>query len=99
MAFHHRARTPIEVRRAERELFFWTARQTLKLVVLAAVAAYVVVSLVLAFVGIASFQSINQTVRTQDQKIEQLQVDTNDNLCNQSAYSAGNTCEGGDGNG
>ena len=60
---------------------------------------YVVVSLVLAFVGIASFQSINQTVRTQDQKIEQLQVDTNDNLCNQSAYSAGNTCEGGDGNG
>jgi hypothetical protein len=61
--------------------------------------AYVVVSLVLALVGIASFQSINQTVRTQDQKIEQLQVDTNDNLCNQSAYSAGNTCEGGDGNG
>ena len=46
MAFHHRARTPIEVRRAERELFFWTARQTLKLVVLAAVAAYVVISLV-----------------------------------------------------
>lgn len=46
MAFLHRARTPIEVRRAERELFFWTARQTLKLVVLAAVAAYVVVSLV-----------------------------------------------------
>jgi hypothetical protein len=41
-----RARTPIEVRRAERELFFWTARQTIKLVVLAAVAAYVVVSLI-----------------------------------------------------
>jgi hypothetical protein len=61
--------------------------------------AYVVASLVLALVGIASFQSINQTVRTQDQKIEQLQVDTNDNLCNQSEYSAGNTCQGGDGNG
>ncbi len=40
-----RARTPIEVRRAERELFFWTARQTVKLVVLAALAVYVVVSL------------------------------------------------------
>ena len=45
-ALHQRARTPIEVRRAERELFFWTARQTVKLVVLASVAAYVVVSLV-----------------------------------------------------
>jgi hypothetical protein len=61
--------------------------------------AYVVASLVLVLVGVASLQSINHTVRTQDQKIEQLQVDTNDNLCNQSAYSAGNTCEGGDGNG
>ena len=40
-----RPRTPIHVRRAERELFFWTARQIVKLVVLAAVAAYVVVSL------------------------------------------------------
>jgi hypothetical protein len=42
----HRTRTPIEVRRAERELFFWTARQTVKLVLFAALAAYVVVSLV-----------------------------------------------------
>jgi hypothetical protein len=42
----HRARTPIEVRRAERELFFWTARQTVKLVVLAALAVYVVISLI-----------------------------------------------------
>jgi hypothetical protein len=40
-----RARTPIEVRRAERELFFWTARQTIKLVLFAALAVYVVVSL------------------------------------------------------
>jgi hypothetical protein len=45
MASTHRARTPIEVRRAERELFFWTARQTLQLVVLAAVVVYVIVSL------------------------------------------------------
>lgn len=42
----HRPRTPIEVRRAERELFFWTARQTIKLVLFAALAVYVVVSLV-----------------------------------------------------
>jgi len=39
------ARQPIEVRKAERELFFWTARQTLKLVVLAALTAYLLVSL------------------------------------------------------
>jgi hypothetical protein len=37
---------PIEVRRAERELFFWTARQAVELVVLAALAAYVIVSLI-----------------------------------------------------
>jgi hypothetical protein len=42
----HKARTPIEVRRAERELFFWTARQAIKLVLFAALAVYVVVSLV-----------------------------------------------------
>ncbi len=41
-----RARQPIEARRAERELFFWTARQTLKLVIFAALTAYLVVSLV-----------------------------------------------------
>jgi len=46
VALPQRARTPIEVRKAERELFFWTARQTVKLVVLAAIAAYLVVSLV-----------------------------------------------------
>jgi hypothetical protein len=45
VALLQRARTPIEVRRAERELFFWTARQAVKLVVLAAVAVYVVASL------------------------------------------------------
>ncbi len=40
-----RARQPIEVRKAERELFFWTAYQTLKLVILAALTAYLVVAL------------------------------------------------------
>jgi hypothetical protein len=39
-------RAPIEERRAERELFFWTARQAIKLVLLVAVAGYVVVSLI-----------------------------------------------------
>ena len=46
MGLPHRPRAPIEVRRAERELFFWTARQTIKLVLFAAIAVYVVVSLV-----------------------------------------------------
>lgn len=46
MGLARRAHTPIEVRRAERELFFWTARQIVKLVILAAFAAYVVVSLI-----------------------------------------------------
>lgn len=41
-----RRRRSIEVRKAERELFFWTARQALKLVVLAALTAYLLVSLV-----------------------------------------------------
>jgi hypothetical protein len=36
----------VELRRAERELFFWTARQTLKLVTLTAITVYFVVSLV-----------------------------------------------------
>ena len=46
MALLQKARTPIEVRKAERELFFWTAHQTIKLVLLIAIAVYVVVSLV-----------------------------------------------------
>lgn len=40
-----RAHQPIEARKAERELFFWTARQTLKLVIFTALTAYIVVSL------------------------------------------------------
>lgn len=44
-AIAERQRRAIELRKAERELFFWTARQALKLVVLAALTAYLVVSL------------------------------------------------------
>jgi hypothetical protein len=36
---------PLGTRWAERELFFWTARQILKLIVLAALTVYFVVSL------------------------------------------------------
>jgi hypothetical protein len=42
-----RSRAPIKQRRAERELFFWTAFQILRLVVTAAVAAAVVAAMVL----------------------------------------------------
>jgi hypothetical protein len=45
VALPQRARTPIEVRKAERELFFWTAHQVLKLVALVALVAYLIVSL------------------------------------------------------
>jgi hypothetical protein len=38
--------TPIGDRKAERELFFWTAREALKLVLFAALVVYVVVSVV-----------------------------------------------------
>lgn len=54
LLLHQRATAPklehkrpsIEDRKAERELFFWTVRQALLVVVLAALTAYVVVSLV-----------------------------------------------------
>jgi hypothetical protein len=46
VALLQRARTPIEVRKAERELFFWTAHQVLKLIALMALVAYLIVSLV-----------------------------------------------------
>jgi hypothetical protein len=39
-------RAPIATRKAERELFFWTARQILRLVLLTALTVYVVVSVV-----------------------------------------------------
>jgi len=53
---------------------------------------YVVASLVLGVVSYAAMQ-------TNARKIEQLQTDTNDNLCNQQAYQGGTTCVGGDANG
>ena len=53
---------------------------------------YVVASLVL---GVLSYTAMQNNAR----KIEQLQTDTNDNLCNQQAYQGGTTCQGGDANG
>jgi hypothetical protein len=40
-----------------------------------------------------------RTMQSNAKKIEQLQVATNDNLCNQQAYSGGTNCVGGDANG
>jgi len=46
----HGRRAPLDRRRAERELFFWTARQwvtlTASIVVLISVSAYVIVALI-----------------------------------------------------
>jgi hypothetical protein len=42
----HRKRPPIEQRKAERELFFWTAFQALKLVIAFVFAIYAVISLI-----------------------------------------------------
>jgi hypothetical protein len=42
---------PLELRRAERELFFWTARETLKLTVWIALIAYFLISLVLGMLA------------------------------------------------
>ena len=53
---------------------------------------YVVASLVL---GVLSYAAMQSNAR----HIEQLQTDTNDNLCNQQEYAGGATCEGGDANG
>ena len=53
---------------------------------------YVVASLVL---GVVSYEATQSNAR----KIEQLQTDTNDNLCNKQAYQGGTTCVGGDANG
>ena len=60
---------------------------------------YVVASLVLGVVSYAAMQSNARTIQKDARQIEQLQTDTNDNLCNQQAYSGGTTCVGGDGNG
>jgi hypothetical protein len=60
---------------------------------------YVVASLVLGIISYAAMQSNARTMQSNAQKIEQLQTDTNDNLCNQQEYDGGTTCEGGDANG
>lgn len=41
-----RQQQSIEVRKAERELFFWTAHQTLRLVLFAAVVIYAIASMI-----------------------------------------------------
>lgn len=60
---------------------------------------YVVASLVLGIVGVATIQNDSQTMQSNSHKIEQLQKDTNDNLCNQQEYDGDAACEGGDANG
>jgi flagellar basal body-associated protein FliL len=59
----------------------------------------VALATVFAVVAIALLVSANHTAQTNAHRIEQLQRDTNDNLCNQQAYEGGTQCEGGDANG
>lgn len=60
---------------------------------------YVVASLVLGVLNYTAAQGDARTMHNDARKIQQLQTDTNDNLCNQQAYQGGTTCAGGDGNG
>ena len=60
---------------------------------------YVVASLVLGVVSYAAMQSNARMMQRNARQIEQLQTDTNDNLCNQQAYQGGAICQGGDANG
>lgn len=60
---------------------------------------YVVASLVLGVLNYTTAQDNARTMHNDARTIEQLQTDTNDNLCNQQAYSGGTNCVGGDGNG
>jgi len=60
---------------------------------------YVVASLVLGVLSYASMQSNARTMQSNARTMEQLQTDTNDNLCNQQEYAGGATCVGGDANG
>ena len=60
---------------------------------------YVAASLVLGVVSYAAMQSNARTMQSNARQIEQLQTDTNDNLCNQQEYSGGTTCACGDANG
>ncbi len=58
-----------------------------------------VASLVLGVAIYARIQSNARTIQSNAHNIEQLQTDTNDNLCNQQEYAGGAVCEGGDANG
>jgi len=60
---------------------------------------YVVASLVLGVISYAAMQSNARQMQSNARQIEQLQTDTNDNLCNQQEYEGGTICEGGDANG
>ena len=65
-----------------------------------ALLAYIaVLATVFAIAAIALLVSANSTAQSNAHKIEQLQRDTNDNLCNQQEYEGGTQCEGGDANG
>jgi hypothetical protein len=76
------------------------ARRRGVLVYLAVLATvYVVASLVLGVVNYPASQGNARTMHNDARKIEQLQTDTNDNLCNQQAYEGGTDCQGGDANG
>lgn len=46
LLLRHRGDTSVQERRAERELFFWTAFTAIKLIVVAVLAAYAIVSLI-----------------------------------------------------
>jgi len=46
LLLRHRGDTSVQERRAERELFFWTAFTAIKLIVFAVLAAYAIVSLI-----------------------------------------------------
>jgi hypothetical protein len=58
--------------------------------------AAIMTALILVFGTVLAMEL--HSIEQGQQKIEQLQTDTNDNLCNQSAYQGGITCEGGDAN-
>jgi hypothetical protein len=60
---------------------------------------YVIASLVLGVISYAAIRSNTRTMQSNARTIEQLQTDTNDNLCNQQAYQGGTNCQGGDANG
>jgi haloalkane dehalogenase len=106
---HEVYRQPFPTPESRRPLLKWPRAMTLDgepTDVVARVEAYdrwlaasTVASLVLGVVSYAAMQSNARTMQSNARTIEQLQTDTNDNLCNQQEYEGGATCEGGDGNG